>query len=107
MISIEHRLLYNLDFTVSPADKPVPLTSYVAREGRDVGAARDVANAVIAAEFCREPAQALFPAAGHHDPGTFAREAAGDDLSHVAFAGGTQNHCDFAVDASHDEYPGY
>src|SRR5476649_1681948 len=37
VISIEHRLLYNLDFTVTDAASGrVPLTSYVAREGKDV-----------------------------------------------------------------------
>jgi pyruvate dehydrogenase E1 component beta subunit len=50
VISIEHRLLYNLDFTISPADKPVPLTSYVAREGSDVTV---VATSVMVLEALR------------------------------------------------------
>jgi len=52
VISIEHRLLYNLDFSVSasaPA-KPIPLTSYVAREGRDVTV---VATSVMVLEAMR------------------------------------------------------
>ena len=50
VISIEHRLLYNLDFTVSPSDKRVPLTSYVAREGSDVTV---VATSVMVLEALR------------------------------------------------------
>jgi len=50
VISIEHRLLYNLDFTVSPSDKRVPLTSYVAREGTDVTV---VATSVMVLEALR------------------------------------------------------
>jgi pyruvate dehydrogenase E1 component beta subunit len=50
VISIEHRLLYNLDFTVSPSDKRVPLTSYVAHEGSDVTV---VATSVMVLEALR------------------------------------------------------
>jgi pyruvate/2-oxoglutarate/acetoin dehydrogenase E1 component len=50
VISIEHRLLYNLDFTVSAADKRVPLTSYVARPGSDVTV---VATSVMVLEALR------------------------------------------------------
>src|SRR5882672_7513872 len=50
VISIEHRLLYNLDFTISPSDKRVPLTSYVAREGTDVTV---VATSVMVLEALR------------------------------------------------------
>ncbi|UYN97338.1 MAG: alpha-ketoacid dehydrogenase subunit beta [Enhydrobacter sp.] len=48
VISIEHRLLYNLDFTV--AEGHVPLTSYVARPGRDVTV---VATSVMVVEALR------------------------------------------------------
>ena len=50
VISIEHRLLYNLDFTVSASARQVPLTSYVAREGRDVTV---VATSVMVVEALR------------------------------------------------------
>lgn len=60
VISIEHRLLYNLDFTVSAADKPVPLTSYVARPGKDVTV---VATSVMVLEALRA-AQYVEDAAG-------------------------------------------
>ncbi len=50
VISIEHRLLYNLDFTVSPSDQRVPLTSYVARKGSDVTV---VATSVMVLEALR------------------------------------------------------
>src|SRR5260370_5709164 len=50
VISIEHRLVSNLDFTVSPSDKRVPLTSYVAREGSDVTV---VATSVLVLEALR------------------------------------------------------
>ena len=50
VISIEHRLLYNLDFTVSDVAKPVPLGSYVAREGTDVTV---VATSVMVLEALR------------------------------------------------------
>ncbi|HTR86842.1 MAG TPA: transketolase C-terminal domain-containing protein [Reyranella sp.] len=50
VISIEHRLLYNLDFTVSDHGKPIPLTSYVAREGKDVTV---VATSVMVVEALR------------------------------------------------------
>src|SRR6185369_7798568 len=42
--------LYNLDFTVSPADTPVPLSSYIAREGSDVTV---VATSVMVLEALR------------------------------------------------------
>ena len=50
VVSIEHRLLYNLDFSVSASAKPIPLTSYVAREGRDVTV---VATSVMVLEAMR------------------------------------------------------
>jgi pyruvate dehydrogenase E1 component beta subunit len=50
VISIEHRLLYNLDFTVSDTDKRVPLTSYIARPGSDVTI---VATSVMVLEALR------------------------------------------------------
>jgi pyruvate/2-oxoglutarate/acetoin dehydrogenase E1 component len=52
VVSIEHRLLYNLDFSVSAGapSKPIPLTSYVAREGRDVTV---VATSVMVLEALR------------------------------------------------------
>jgi len=50
VISIEHRLLYNLDFTVSPSEHRVPLTSYVARKGGDVTV---VATSVMVLEALR------------------------------------------------------
>ena len=50
VISIEHRLLYNLDFSVSASGRPIPLTSYVAREGRDVTV---VATSVMVLEAMR------------------------------------------------------
>ena len=59
VISIEHRLLYNLDFSVSDMGKPVPLTSYVAREGRDVTVVATsvmVVEALRAAQYTQEKA---------------------------------------------------
>jgi pyruvate/2-oxoglutarate/acetoin dehydrogenase E1 component len=54
VISIEHRLLYNLDFTVDDSGrKAVPLTSYVAREGKDVTV---VATSVMVVEALRAAA---------------------------------------------------
>jgi pyruvate/2-oxoglutarate/acetoin dehydrogenase E1 component len=50
VISIEHRLLYNLDFTVSSAVPRVPLSSYVARAGKDVTV---VATSVMVVEALR------------------------------------------------------
>ena len=50
VVSIEHRLLYNLDFSVSASAKPIPLTSYIAREGRD---ATVVATSVMVLEAMR------------------------------------------------------
>jgi len=50
VVSIEHRLLYNLDFSVSASATPIPLTSYVAREGRDVTV---VATSVMVLEAMR------------------------------------------------------
>jgi len=50
VISIEHRLLYNLDFSVSNAGQQIPLTSYVARPGRDVTV---VATSVMVVEALR------------------------------------------------------
>ncbi len=50
VISIEHRLLYNLDFTVTKSGRRTPLTSYVAREGRDVTV---VATSVMVVEALR------------------------------------------------------
>jgi pyruvate dehydrogenase E1 component beta subunit len=59
VISIEHRLLYNLDFTVTDSAKPIPLTSYVAREGRDVTVVATsvmVLEAMRAAQYVQETA---------------------------------------------------
>ncbi len=51
VISIEHRLLYNLDFSVSDRVAPHdPMTSYVVREGRDVTV---VATSVMVLEALR------------------------------------------------------
>jgi pyruvate/2-oxoglutarate/acetoin dehydrogenase E1 component len=50
VISIEHRLLYNLDFSVSASGRHVPMTSYVARTGRDVTV---VATSVMVVEALR------------------------------------------------------
>src|SRR5882724_1927047 len=50
VISIEHRLLYNLDFTVTDSARPIPLTSYVARKGSDVTV---VATSVMVLEALR------------------------------------------------------
>lgn len=50
VISIEHRLLYNLDFTVSDSGHTIPLSSYVAREGHDVTV---VATSVMVVEALR------------------------------------------------------
>jgi len=59
VVSIEHRLLYNLDFSVSASSKPIPLTSYVAREGRDVTVVATsvmVLEAMRAAQYVHETA---------------------------------------------------
>jgi acetoin:2,6-dichlorophenolindophenol oxidoreductase subunit beta len=59
VISIEHRLLYNLDFSVAQAGRPVPLTSYVARPGRDVTVVATsvmVVEALRAAQYVQEKA---------------------------------------------------
>ena len=59
VISIEHRLLYNLDFTVSSKGPRVPLTTYVAREGSDVTVVATsvmVLEALRAAEYVAEKA---------------------------------------------------
>jgi pyruvate dehydrogenase E1 component beta subunit len=59
VISIEHRLLYNLDFTVGEAGRQVPLTSYVAREGNDVTVVATsvmVLEALRAAQYVQEEA---------------------------------------------------
>lgn len=50
VISIEHRLLYNLDFSVANSGRPIPLTSYVARSGKDVTV---VATSVMVVEALR------------------------------------------------------
>lgn len=50
VISVEHRLLYNLDFSVSDRGGPIPLTSYIARTGRDVTV---VATSVMVVEALR------------------------------------------------------
>lgn len=57
VISIEHRLLYNLDFSVSTGPARVPLTSYVAREGHDVTVVATsvmVVEALRAAQYAKE-----------------------------------------------------
>jgi len=54
VISIEHRLLYDLDFKVSTSAR-VPMTSYTAREGTDVTVVATsvmVLESLRAAEFC-------------------------------------------------------
>lgn len=59
VLSIEHRLLYNLDFSVSNSGKPIPLTSYVAREGREVTVVATsimVLEALRAAEYAHKTA---------------------------------------------------
>jgi pyruvate/2-oxoglutarate/acetoin dehydrogenase E1 component len=59
VISIEHRLLYNLDFSVSNTGHRVPLTSYVARKGGDVTVVATsvmVVEALRAAEYVHEKA---------------------------------------------------
>jgi pyruvate dehydrogenase E1 component beta subunit len=59
VISIEHRLLYNLDFTVNASAQPIPLTSYVAREGSDVTVVATsvmVLEAMRAAQYVEETA---------------------------------------------------
>ena len=59
VVSIEHRLLYNLDFSVSASAKPIPLTSYIAREGRDatvVATSVMVLEAMRAAQYASEKA---------------------------------------------------
>ena len=60
VVSIEHRLLYNLDFSVSSSSKPIPLTTYVAREGREVTV---VATSVMVLEAMRA-AQYVYDKAG-------------------------------------------
>jgi pyruvate/2-oxoglutarate/acetoin dehydrogenase E1 component len=59
VVSIEHRLLYNLDFSVSASAKPIPLTSYIAREGKDVTVVATsvmVLEAMRAAQYVHETA---------------------------------------------------
>ena len=59
VVSIEHRLLYNLDFSVSASDRRIPLSSYVAREGRDVTVVATsvmVLEALRAAQYAEERA---------------------------------------------------
>jgi pyruvate dehydrogenase E1 component beta subunit len=59
VISIEHRLLYNLDFIVSHRDMSVPLTTYVARAGSDVTVVATsvmVLEAMRAAQYVQERA---------------------------------------------------
>jgi pyruvate dehydrogenase E1 component beta subunit len=59
VISIEHRLLYNLEFTVASSARRIPLTSYVAREGRDVTVVASsvmVVEALRAAHYVRDKA---------------------------------------------------
>lgn len=59
VISIEHRLLYNLDFSVSDSASQIPLTSYVARPGRDVTVVATsvmVVEALRAAQYAQEKA---------------------------------------------------
>lgn len=50
VVSIEHRLLYNLDFSVTDGGKPTPMTSYVVRPGMDVTV---VATSVMVLEAMR------------------------------------------------------
>lgn len=50
VISIEHRLLYNLDFSVTASAPRIPLSSYVARPGKDVTV---VATSVMVVEALR------------------------------------------------------
>ena len=59
VISIEHRLLYNLEFTVGGPTPNVPTTSYVARQGRDVTVVATsvmVVEALRAAQYVEEKA---------------------------------------------------
>ncbi len=59
VISIEHRLLYNLDFSVSGGPSSIPMSSYVAREGRDVTVVATsvmVVEALRAAQYVKEKA---------------------------------------------------
>ncbi len=59
VVSIEHRLLYNLDFSVTDGAAPTPLTSYVAREGNDVTVVATsvmVLEAMRAAQYVQEKA---------------------------------------------------
>jgi len=59
VISIEHRLLYNLDFSVPASGARIPLSSYVAREGRDVTVVATsvmVLEALRAAQYAEEQA---------------------------------------------------
>lgn len=50
VISIEHRLLYNLDFSISEGRCRVPMTTYIARKGRDVTV---VATSIMVVEALR------------------------------------------------------
>ncbi len=50
VISIEHRLLYNLDFSVTASAPRIPLSSYIARPGKDVTV---VATSVMVVEALR------------------------------------------------------
>lgn len=59
VISIEHRLLYNLDFTVSSNAPAIPLSTYIAREGKDVTVVATsvmVVEALRAAQYVKEAA---------------------------------------------------
>ena len=59
VISIEHRLLYNLDFTVSTTAPAVPLSTYIARDGKDVTVVATsvmVVEALRAAQYAQETA---------------------------------------------------
>jgi acetoin:2,6-dichlorophenolindophenol oxidoreductase subunit beta len=59
VVSIEHRLLYNLDFSVTDGAAPTPLTSYMAREGKDVTVVATsvmVLEAMRAAQYVQEKA---------------------------------------------------
>jgi hypothetical protein len=70
-------------------------------EGGDFGALGDVAYAVLCLYGIGESLQRSFAAAGDDDSSPFAREATGDNLTHVAVTCGTENHRHFTVDTSH------
>ncbi len=53
VLSIEHRLLYPLDFTVAPTKNKAPLSSYIARPGKDVTV---VATSIMVVEALRAAA---------------------------------------------------